>query len=76
MLGFLVSKLMAVVNKRVRAYSDAHKPWISSGLIKSISRKNSLYKNYLKKKTPLALEKYKKHKNMLTTYLQTTLLSS
>ena len=51
---------MPVVNKIVRAYSDAHKPWIFSGLIKSISRKNSPYKNYLKKKTPLALEKIQK----------------
>ena len=63
---------MPIVNKRVRAYSDAYKPWISSGVIKSITRKNSLYKNYLKKKTPLALEKYKKHKNMLTNLIRTS----
>ena len=53
----IFNKLMPVVSKRVRAYSDAHQPWISSGFIKSISRNNYLYKNYLKKKTPLALEK-------------------
>ena len=63
---------MPVVNNRVRAYSDAHKLWISSGVIKSIIRKSSLYKNYLKKKTPQALEKYKTRKNMLTNLIRTS----
>ena len=63
---------MPVVNKRVRAHPDARKPWISSGLIKSISRKNSLHKDYLKKKTPLALEKYKNHKNKLTNLIRSS----
>ena len=67
-----LNKLIPVVNKRVRAYSDARKPWISSGLIKSISRKNSLYKNYLRKKISLASERYKKHKNMLTNLIRTS----
>ena len=38
----IFNKLMLVVNKRVRAYFDDHKPWSSSGQIKSISRKKSL----------------------------------
>ena len=63
---------MPVVNKRVRAYSDTHKPWISSGLIKSISRKNSLYKNYLKKENTASIRKIQKHKNMLTNLIHTS----
>ena len=56
----IFNKLMPVVNKRVRAYSDAHKPWNSSGLIKYISRKNSLYKNYLKKEKTISIRKIQK----------------
>ena len=68
----IFNKLLLVVNKRVRAYSDVQKPWISFDLIKSISWKNSAYKNHLKKKTPLALEKYKNHKNKLTNLIHTS----
>ena len=57
----IFNKLMPVVNKRVRAYSDAHKLWISSVLIKSIRRKKFSVQELFKKE-PLALEKYKKHK--------------
>ena len=33
-----------------KAYSNVHKPWITSAISKSIRRKNNLYKNYLTKK--------------------------
>ena len=47
----IFNKLMPVVNKRVRAYSDAQKPWISSGLIKSISKKLSVQELFKKENT-------------------------
>ena len=35
----IFNKLIPIVNKSVRAYFDVHRPWISSGFIKSISKK-------------------------------------
>ena len=42
------------------------KPWLSRGLLKSINKKNRLYKRYLGNPTPQKEERYKKYKNKLT----------
>ena len=52
-----------IVHTTFTTYSKDHKPWISSGIINSIKRKNSLYRVCLQKKTPAARDKYKLYKN-------------
>ena len=41
---------MPVIQKKVKTYSNLNKLWISFGILKSIHRKISLYRNYLKNK--------------------------
>lgn len=50
----------------------ANKPWITNGILKSISRKNKLYKEWLKKKTDSLLSKYKNYKNKLTNLIRSS----
>ncbi len=47
-----------------------HSPWISSSLLKSIKRKNILYKKSLKKPTETNVENYKRYRNKLNTLLR------
>lgn len=51
-------------------YKSGFKPWLSSGLLTSIKKKNRLYKTWLHKKTDTALTKYKVYKNKLTSILR------
>ena len=53
--------LASIETKKVKAYSNVHKPWITSAISKSIPRKNNLYKNYLTKKRVASNNKYKKY---------------
>ena len=53
---------MPMVQKRVKCYSKTNKPWVTPAIRKSIHRKNSLYKRYLKTKFLVIKEKYKKYK--------------
>jgi hypothetical protein len=46
--------------------SKFYKPWISKGILKSIKRKNKLYKSFLQNRNPIAENKYKVYKNKLT----------
>ena len=57
---------MPIETKKVKAYSNVHKPWITLAISKSIRRINNLYKNYLTKKSVASNNKYKKYKNKLT----------
>ena len=41
------------------------KPWITSGIRKSIKRKNKLYKKYLSTKNEYYISKYKCYRNKL-----------
>lgn len=43
-----------------------NKPWLSKGLLKSIGKKNKLYRRYLRNPSPQNEQKYKKYKNKLT----------
>ena len=43
---------------------------MSKGLVKACNKKNKLYKNYIKCKTPQSEEKYKKYKNKLVSLLR------
>uniref|UniRef100_A0A3P9M519 Reverse transcriptase domain-containing protein n=1 Tax=Oryzias latipes TaxID=8090 RepID=A0A3P9M519_ORYLA len=48
-----------------------HCPWITKGLQNACKKKNTLYNNYLKKRTKEAEIKYKKYKNKLTQIIRT-----
>ena len=52
--------------KTLKQKSGISKPWISKGLMKSIKRKNKLYKKYLQNRNLLTETKYKIFKNRLT----------
>lgn len=45
---------------------SSRKPWITKGILKSIGRKERLYKRYLKLKNPSVKKKYTSFRNMLT----------
>ena len=47
------------------------KPWITSGLKKSIKKKNCLYKIMIQNRTTYNAEKYTRYKNILTSCLKT-----
>lgn len=46
-------------------YNVNNKPWLSKGLLKSINRKNKLYKKYLSSPNPNSESCYKNYKNKL-----------
>jgi len=50
----------------------AHKPWITTGLLRSIKTKNNLYRALVRSrfKNQNAHEKYKKYRNKVTHLLE------
>ena len=62
--------------KRINKYKlkFTSKPWITLGLLKSISVKNKLLTNFINKKDPVLKEefhtKYKKYRNLLSTLMK------
>ena len=62
--------------KRLKKYKFKfkEKPWISSGIQKSISIKNSIFKKYINKKDPHIKEelhqKYKNYRNIIATLMK------
>ena len=46
------------------------KPWLSSSILNSVKKKNSLYKNYIKSKSPDVKIKYLKYKNKLVSVIR------
>ena len=62
--------------KKVKKYKlkFKEKPWISSGIQKSISIKNSIFKKYINKKDPHIKEelhqKYKNYRNIIATLMK------
>ena len=51
--------------KNDRSVNHAKSPWLTSGILKSISKKNQLYKKFLKKPSSRIETNYKKYKNKL-----------
>lgn len=45
-------------------------PWMTNGLLNACKKKNVLYRNYIKKRSPQTEAKYKTYKNKLTTVLR------
>jgi len=50
--------------------SEQNRPWITRAIRKSITKKNSLYKNYLKLRTEISHSTYKTYRNKLTMILR------
>ena len=51
--------------KNDRSVNHAKSTWLTSGILKSISKKNQLYKKFLKKPSSRIETNYKKYKNKL-----------
>lgn len=51
--------------KKLKHHPQPWKPWISQGLLKSIKKKDKLYKQYLSNLSSQKEEKYKTYKNKL-----------
>lgn len=56
--------------KTTKNKKQLNKPWITLGILKSIRKKNKLYKKYLNNRSVEMLDKYKSYKNKLTTIIR------
>jgi len=66
----ILNTVMPLKSRKVRCYSNLHKPWITPAIQKSIKRKNYLYRSSLKSKSPYSENKYKTYKNKLTSIIR------
>ena len=76
----MYDKFNGLLNNQINIYfpeikikinkKSENKPWITRTILNSINKKNTMYKHYMKSKSPSLLEKYKKYKNKLTTILR------
>jgi hypothetical protein len=66
----LYNETLPVVNKKIKIYCNKYKPWITTGILKSVKKKNTLYKKFLIKKSPDSKEIYIKYKNKLTNVIR------
>ena len=53
-----------------KALNSFRKPWLTKGLLRSINRKNRLYKQYLRCRSNEQFLKYKMYKNKLTSLIR------
>ena len=53
-----------------KALNSFRKPWLTKNLLRSINKKNKLYKQYLRHRSNEKLLKYKTYKNKLTNLLR------
>ena len=67
----LYDKCIPMKKKRIHPKKNKPKlPWITPALLKSIKRKNKLYRMSIKKPTDKNIEKYKKYRNKLNSLLR------
>jgi len=57
-------------NKKITKRSTPRKPWVTTGLIKSIKTKDKLYRTYLTKPSDENKQKYNKYRNHLNSLLR------
>ena len=75
--GHFISKFDSLYNEsfplrtvKRKVYTNVSKPWITSGIMKSIKKKDKLYRVWLGCRSSDAENNYKKYKNKLTTILR------
>ena len=59
-----------ISHNRVKSKSKPNAPWITKSLLKSINKKNKLYRRYLDHPTNIRKIKYTRYKNTLTSLLR------
>ena len=64
-LKIAINKSFPFVKIRNKVVNNTKSPWMTNGIFKSISKKNKLYKKFLKKPTRKNETDYKKYKNKL-----------
>jgi len=64
------SKLISCQKRKGKALNSFRKPWLTKSLLRSINKKNKLYKQYLHHQSNEKLLKYKTYKNKLTNLLR------
>jgi hypothetical protein len=64
-LKVTIDKSFPLLNMKPKAIDHAKSPWMTGGILKSISKENQLYKNYLKNLSYRNEIKYKTYKNRL-----------
>jgi hypothetical protein len=70
-LKVAIDKSFPLLKMKPRAIDYAKSPWMTGGILKSISKKNQLYKNYLKNPSYRNEIKYKTYKNRLNHVIKT-----
>ena len=68
-LKIAIDKSFPFVQKK-KVVNDTKSPWMANGIFKSISKKNELYKKFLKKPTRKNETDYKKYKNKLNNVIK------
>ena len=68
--GSLYNEYFPLITKRIKIINNRYKPWITSGILKSIRRKNALYRNWINNRNEHTMAKYKKYKNKLVTIIR------
>jgi hypothetical protein len=70
-LKVAIEKCFALAKIKKKAVDHTQSPWMTIGVFKSISKKNKLYKNFLKKPSYRNETAYKKYKNKLNHVIKT-----
>ena len=58
-----------VVTTKIKT-KNLFKPWLTGSILNSIKKKNNMYKNYIKSRSPSLKNKYLKYKNKLVTIIR------
>jgi hypothetical protein len=58
------------IKSKIVSIAVNHRPWITPAIKKSIKKKNTLYRTYLKRRSTESLNLYKSYRNKLTTILR------
>ena len=68
-LAYLMRVSLLKLSK-VKALNSFRKPWFTKSLLRSINKRNKLYKQYLRHRSNEKLLRYKTYKNKLTDLLR------
>ena len=69
-LVFVSYEGVETIKGKGKALNSFRKPWLTKSLLRSLNKKNKLYKQYLRHRSNEKLLKYKTYKNKLTNLLR------